>query len=264
MSPFIHNRLFSVSGFDGEYKKAEISPDALDSEFEELRSLFGFNVTVPFKEKIIPFLDRLDDSAKLYGAVNTVKNENGKLIGYNTDAYGFERALSLAGIPFCGNVLICGCGGVARTIAISLALKGSKITFALRNVYSKRFIKLRDELKDRFNITVNAYNLSEISGGYDLVVNGTPVGMYPNWGCSILNSRQLTDTGYLFDTIYNPKTTLLVSTAKKLGITAVSGMGMLVMQAVKAHEYWYNASFNEEDITKLICDSNAEMERIFK
>ena len=117
MSPFIQKELFSLRGFDGEYDKYEIAPDSLAQEFgSTLKDFCGFNVTIPHKVNIIPLLDGLDPIAEEYGAVNTVKIEDGKAIGYNTDAYGFLQGLEFSGITLSGKVLVYGFGGAARTI----------------------------------------------------------------------------------------------------------------------------------------------------
>lgn len=97
LSPFIHTRLFALSGESGEYGRAEISPEALDAEMPNLKSLDGFNVTIPHKEAVIPWLDRLDPSAERYRAVNVVRCTDGACVGYNTDAFGFRRAIELLG-----------------------------------------------------------------------------------------------------------------------------------------------------------------------
>ena len=118
MSPFIHKRLFSLSGIDAEYNVYDVPPQELKDIFEkELSKLNGFNITIPHKQAIIPFLNYLDPKAKLYGSVNTFFNDNGTFRGYTTDPDGFLMALKSAGIPFKGRTVILGCGGVARTMA---------------------------------------------------------------------------------------------------------------------------------------------------
>ncbi len=263
MSPFIHERLFSLSGMDARYEAMDTAPDRLDDTVSLLRQYDGFNITIPHKQAVIPLLDGLDRSAEIYRAVNTVQNREGRLIGYNTDADGFRAALALCGIPLSGRVLICGAGGVARTIAIESVLAGCEVTVAVRNSDSAGTVALRREIAGRFSAEITVCRLSEVAQSYDLAVNGTPVGMYPNIDGAVLTDRQLTKIGHLFDTVYNPEKTMLTVRAAALGIPAASGMGMLVMQAAKAHEYWYGAAFQRDDMLQLIADANREMGRRF-
>jgi shikimate dehydrogenase len=118
---------------EAKYELKEIAPENLAAEFEGLKGLCGFNVTIPHKVNIIPLLDELDERAALFGAVNTVKvDENGKTKGYNTDCSGFLNSLKMADIPLAGKVLLCGCGGVARMFAFEAILAGCDLTIAVR------------------------------------------------------------------------------------------------------------------------------------
>lgn len=263
MSPFIHNLLFSVSKMPAEYFSKEINPTELESSKKELCSYRGFNVTIPHKEKIIPLLDSLHFSAKLYGAVNTVSQNNGKLTGYNTDADGFLGALALKKIEPKGKVLICGNGGVARTIAIALAEKGCSVTLGVRNKESEKVPAIKNEIHSLFGADIRVLHLSEIDEPFDIAVNGTPLGMYPNFNGAPLEKRQLTGTKFVFDTVYNPAETLFLKYAGELDIPCMGGMAMLVMQAAKAHEYWYGHKFKAEEILAVTEKAQKEMERIF-
>ncbi|MBR3148897.1 MAG: shikimate dehydrogenase, partial [Eubacterium sp.] len=140
-SPEIHSKLFESAGIEGEYSCREIAPDKLEDAFSELRELDGYNVTIPHKTAIIPYLDKLDKRAALFGAVNTVKNVKGKSVGYNTDCEGFLRALKGADIKLKGRVLILGSGGVSRMFAFESVLAGADVTIAARNAASALAIK---------------------------------------------------------------------------------------------------------------------------
>lgn len=264
MSPFIHKELFKCSKYNGTYSVSEIEPDDLGAKISTLRNYSGFNITIPHKQSIIPYLDKLHPSAKLFGAVNTVLAENGKLTGFNTDADGFYNALKLKGVELCGKVLICGCGGVARAIAVKSAEAGADITLGVRDVKSQKAINLKKEIKEKFNINLNILNLKEVNLSYDIIVNGTPLGMYPNINASPLLKEQLKGAKFVFDTVYNPEETLILKYAKELGIKGGGGMDMLVLQAAKAHEYWYGAEFSADDIEKIIKKSAEEMRNIFE
>ena len=263
MSPFIHKRLFALSGIEVEYLTLDIPPESLQSEIGGILSkLNGFNVTIPHKERIIPFLDSIDCSAEKYNVVNCVKNENGKLYGCSTDAFGFTEALKANGIPLSGKVLILGSGGAARTLAREACDNGCRLNIAVRNADLEKATELKGFLEENGG-SVTVSTLDNIEGTYDLCVNATPVGMYPNTGAMAITAEQLSHCKALFDAVYNPRQTELIKTAERLGIKAVGGMAMLVWQAVKAHGFWYGAEFDPDDIKSLIEDANREMERIF-
>ena len=264
MSPFIHQRLFEINGISAEYSKLDIAPEKLNAEFESLCRLNGFNVTIPHKQSIIPLLDGLDQSAKLCGAVNTV-SVGERVIGYNTDKYGFETALLRAEIDLSGKVLICGIGGASRAVAFAAAEKGCKITFGIRKGSEDKARVLCDEIHSRFNeIETETVSYDEIDGEYDLAVNATPVGMYPNTDKSVLTEEQICHCKAVYDLIYNPEETEFLRLAKKNGIKCDGGMSMLVLQAAKAHEIWYGAKFDGKQIDRIIEAASNQLNIIFK
>lgn len=262
MSPYIHRRLFELSGVDAEYGCEDISPEALPDSVGLLKTFRGFNVTIPHKETVIGLLDGLDASAETYGAVNCVANKNGKLIGYGTDACGFIKALEYGGIEPSGRILVLGCGGAARTVARELAGRGCGVTIAARQASLGKAARLADWLTS-FGSQADTADIAEISGDFALCVNATPVGMYPNVNEMPISEAALSKCGALFDAVYNPSETALLKAARRLGKKAVGGMPMLVFQAVKAHEYWYGGRFKDCDINALISDANTEMAGIF-
>lgn len=264
MSPFIHEKLFSLSKIEAFYTATEISPQDFLKSTDELKKLDGFNVTIPYKQEIVPFLDDLGGSALLYGAVNTVSVNGGKLIGHNTDADGFLSALELFAQDDFETALICGCGGAARTLAIALAKRGIKVSLAVRDTASKKALEIKEKIESFFGEKVNILNINKISGGFDLLVNCTPLGMYPNLDKSPLEKSALLGAKFVFDAVYNPKETLLIKYAKELSIPCGGGMEMLVLQAAKAHKLWYGAIFEKEDILSLVDAANEEMRRVFE
>lgn len=260
MSPYIHSMLFAVHGKGDGYTALDIAPDELDAKLHgELCKLGGFNITIPHKQSIIPMLDELDDTAVLYGAVNCVKCD-GVLRGYNTDAYGFRAALKARSIPLKGNVLILGSGGAAHALALESALAGCNVTVAAR---SESGTRLAAEIERQTACKVSVITFAEVRGGYDLVVNATPVGMFPNVNASPLEYEQLADCSALFDAVYNPRETLLMKYAKQRGMAVAEGMAMLVWQAARSHEIWYNAQFSDSDIDRIIDSAYSEMEQKF-
>lgn len=263
MSPYIHKKLFELSNMDCDYCTVDIAPENLKTSVDELLALTGFNVTIPHKESIIPLLDNIDASAKLYNAVNCVKNENGKLYGCSTDAFGFSKALEAEGINLCGKVLILGCGGAAKTIAREAISFGCDITIAVLEKNLDNAKVFCNELCDAGG-TAGAEIISNVNGEYDLLVNATPCGMYPNVDTMAdINIECLKNCKTVFDIVYNPAETLLIKTAKEYGIKTIGGMAMLVWQAVKGHEFWYGGKFKNADIKQLITNANCEMARTF-
>ena len=258
MSPFIHNHLFKLSGKQATYYKYDIHPNDLAEQYKStLKNFDGFNITIPHKQAIIPLLKGVDESAQLYGAVNCVDKEG---VGYNTDAFGFCNALSKKGISLEGKVLLLGSGGAARTIAFEAVKAGCDLTLAARGISG---VALKTEIADKLGKQIKVVHFDEVKGGYDLVVNATPVGMYPNTDASPLCANQLDGCKTLFDAVYNPRKTRLMELAESRNMKIAEGMAMLVWQAVRAHEIWYGAKFVDSDIDKLIDDANAEMVALF-
>lgn len=257
MSPFIHKRLMEISGVDGTYELIQIPKGDLASDFDKLISLDGFNVTIPNKIEIIKCLNSLNDRAELYGAVNTVKVSEMK--GYNTDCFGFVNALKMANMKATGSVLICGAGGVSRTIAFECSRpEGAQVTIACRESSLIKAKALKEEIKNKLDKTVQTCLIDEISGDFDLMVNCTPVGMFPKVGQMVVPIGVVKHCEAVFDTIYNPEETLLLKTARGMGIPAADGMGMLVWQAAVAQEIWNDLSpFTEECIEKIVAETKA-------
>lgn len=262
MSPFIHNRLFALSGMEADYITLDILPENLENEIQHLKQLKGFNVTIPHKEKMFGLINNADESASKYKATNCVSVDNGRTTGYSTDAYGFLMALKTEGIALSGKVLVLGCGGAATTLATEAATLGCDITIAVRSSSLKKAENLKQRLENH-NVKVDVVDIANIKDCYNLLVNATPVGMYPNVEQSPVDSDVISRCEAVFDAVYNPEETKLIKQAKSLKVKAVGGMPMLVWQAVKSHEYWYGGKFKPEDITKLIADTNKEMVRIF-
>ncbi|MBQ2675793.1 MAG: shikimate dehydrogenase [Clostridia bacterium] len=259
MSPFIHKNLFSLSGKNADYVNIEIPPEQLTEKVKQL-DVFGFNVTIPHKTAVIPLLDRLEGKAKVLKTVNTVKIENGKMIGYNTDCDGFLKSLELAGIELCGNVIICGAGGTARMMCYLAAEKGCNITLCVRPSGVERANNLKNEVCSVYpaNIKINDFDSS-----YDLLLNATPAGMYPNNIGLLPCDKAIVDSAKaVFDAVYNPRSTKLIETALANGSKVAYGMPMLVYQAAKAHEIWYGATFNNDDLFQIIDKTNSELERM--
>lgn len=261
MSPPIHKRLFELEGKTAEYEICELPPEELSVKADYLNSLGGYNITIPFKVDIIKYLDELDDSAKRYNSVNCVVNRDGKNIGFNTDCYGFLRSLEAENISLSGKVLQIGCGGVGRMMAIEAALHGADLTI----VSLPEFIKGAEEaaaeaVKLAPDAKIKIITHEQISGEFDLLVNASPVGMFPKTEECPVTEEVVKSCKNVFEVIYNPDVTMLMKIAEKNGIKAVGGMAMLVWQAVVAHEIWSGAKYKDEDIAELIADMRKELQ----
>ncbi len=222
VSPKIH----ALLGIDA-YEKIELEPDEL-ADFMEKGDYDGFNVTIPYKEKIIPFLSAIDEQAQTIGAVNTVVKTEKGYVGYNTDADGMRYALKKAGLTLSGkNVLILGTGGTSKTAAF-VAKK--------ENALSVTKVGRTSEVNYE-----NVYSLQETQ----IIINTTPVGMFPNGNETPIDVSRFQNLSGVFDCIYNPKKTLLVSQAEQCGVPAANGILMLIEQARKAEEYFLQKSLPE-------------------
>lgn len=266
MSPLIHEKLFALSGItDYSYELIDIAPENLTKKESLLRELKGFNITIPHKTAIIPMTDKLGESALRYNSVNCISNDNGIMTGYNTDCFGFVLSAESENLPLDKKVLLLGCGGVGRMIAIESALHGAELTIAVIPQDIKMAELAMAEILDKCdNASVKICLVSEIEGSFDLLVNATPVGMYPKCDACAVSDKIIENCGSVFDVIYNPVETLLMKKARAMGKKAVGGAAMLVYQAVKAHEIWYGGTFESADIAEIIKAVEDEVNKMNK
>jgi shikimate dehydrogenase len=199
-------------------------------DFETLKisgqPLSGLNVTIPYKEVVIPFLDAMDSDAKAIGAVNTIKIENGKLTGYNTDHFGFENSLKPYLKPQHKNALILGTGGASKAVAFALKKLGIPYDYVSRTP--------SDGIKHTYE-SIAKDGLK----GYQIIINSTPIGTFPDLhACPALPYETLTTNHLLFDLIYNPEQTLFLKKGKMQKATTLNGLEMLRLQAEKSWEIW--------------------------
>ena len=262
MSPWIHERLFRLAGQEADYTLTDIPAGALPDRIASLRQLRGFNVTIPYKTDIIPHLAGLDELAARYQSVNTVAvNADGALSGYNTDCAGFLH--SVGEIPEGSRVLLIGCGGVGRMMATECYLHGAQLTVTERDL--PRAQALAGELQSRFPDAKGTVRVMEAppAEDFDLLMNATPVGMYPRTDACPVADAVIERSGRVFDVIYNPTETQLIRRAKALGKDAVGGSAMLVWQAAVAQSIWNGTHFAPEDIWALVRDMQDEVDRQF-
>ncbi|HWJ77505.1 MAG TPA: shikimate dehydrogenase [Niallia sp.] len=255
MSPAMHNDLFQAYGIDAKYETYHIKRGMLESGLEELRNMKvdGFNVTVPHKTDIIPYLDELDPLSEAIGAVNTVVQKNGKWIGYNTDGYGFLQALEQEKVNLKEQkVLIIGAGGAARAIYFTLAHYGVKwIDICNRTV--ERANMLKEDCP--FEVHTNILNISEAESSlenYSLVIQTTSIGMSPNIEVSPINLHYLRSDSLVSDIIYNPLETMILRTAKAKGARIQNGIDMFVFQGALAFEKWQGFFPDTDRMRKIV------------
>ncbi len=251
LSPLIQNTLFKISDYNGVYTAFDVPPENLEEILIFLTKYFhGFNCTIPLKEKIIPYLDEISDRAEWCGSVNTVKVENGRLCGYSTDGLGMLGALKSAGISINKKkVLISGSGGVARVALFEALNENASVTIAARN--SVKAEKLKSDAEREMGVSVNTCNIDGVKGEYDVLLQCTPVGMFPDMDKMPVSKEVINNVGAAFDTIYSPRDTMLIKTFKEQGKKAVGGIDMLILQAVAAQEIWRDEEIEEATVIRL-------------
>lgn len=241
MSPVMHNDLFSLYNIDAEYLPFLVQEDELRDAVNGLRALGagGFNVTVPHKSSIIPFLDEVDELAASIGAVNTVVNKDGKLIGYNTDGLGFLKGLDAYLTKIEGQkILVIGAGGAARAIYFTLA-KEKPMQIDIANRTLEKAVQLIEECP--YSISSRALTLKDASselGEYDLIIQTTMIGMEPNITEQPITLEYLREDSVVCEIIYNPLETRILREAKSIGATVQNGIDMFVYQGALAFEKW--------------------------
>lgn len=260
ISPQLHNKISKNLGVDLMYVPFRVERPDLENAVKGLKALnlIGFNVTIPYKKEIMKFIDDNTKEALLMGAINTVKNIDGRFYGYNTDAEGFSRAFKEAtGSVFKGKqVTILGAGGAARAIAVKLAIEGTaKISIINRTV--EKACDISEIINNNFNKIAKAYSNTDTQANQafsdsEIIINATPIGMYPEIGVSPLGKKmKLVKEQIVYDTIYNPVKTKLLLSAEKAGCVAVNGLGMLFYQGIYAYEIWTGIKITEEMIKDL-------------
>ena len=250
LAPAMHNMSFRKMGLNCAYMAFEVGNDQLEDVITGMRALKlrGFNVSMPNKTKILPLLDEITPAAQFMGAVNTVINENGKLIGHNTDGIGYMRSLTEAGVDFVGKKMtLMGAGGAATAVAVQGALDGiAEISLFNRNISpSSRAIKISEIINKQTNCRVNVYSIEDLDklkeeiAVSDILTNTTGVGMKPFEGQSLIpDSSWLRSELVVSDAIYNPRKTKLLEQAESVGCKVINGLGMMLWAGAQSFEIW--------------------------
>lgn len=248
LSPKIHAAALTACGLQGDYSLFPIPPDdarGLAALIARVRNgeIHGLNVTIPHKQNVIPLLDELTPTAQAIGAVNTIYLRDGKLIGHNTDAPGFLADLHqfLANrhseIENRKSAIVLGAGGSARAVVYSLLADGWNVTLVAR--HTEQAEQLASTINDRQLLITNYQSQVFQLSSFSLLVNATPLGMFPNMSQSPLPENfPLPATISIYDLVYNPRETRLVKEARAQGLPATTGLGMLIEQAALAFETW--------------------------
>ncbi len=238
LSEVIHTRLFELLSLPAAYKLMEIEKEQLHEVGPAIRLLHfkGINVTIPYKEWVVPQLDEIDVSARHLMAVNTIKNENGKLTGYNTDVHGLMELFHHHGIEASGKpAVVLGSGGAAKAALEALHQMGA----------SQMFVASRSPEGKTASFPNTTYidylQLNDITGG--VLLNATPVGMWPKVDACPVSRDIVSRFDAVVDTIYNPWETQLLTLAKGQGKPHCNGFYMLVAQAIRAEEIFWDRSF---------------------
>ncbi len=239
LSPVLHKAAFQGCGLQGEYALYPVHPvdtDNLRALVNRIRTgeITGLNVTIPHKQAVIPLLDELAPAAMTIGAVNTIYRKDGRVTGDNTDSAGFLADL-LPWLPEPRSSIVLGAGGAARAVAYALGTVGCKVRLASRRLGQARELERQFANVTAIDLCTEALHEAEA----DLLVNATPAGTFPDvdtwaWPADLSLPRK----AMIYDLVYNPPETRLIKQARRAGLRAMNGLGMLVEQAARSFELW--------------------------
>lgn len=256
-SPMMHNTAFQSLGIDDVYLAFELKEDQLPSYIQSVKTLGikGYNVSMPYKVKMLEYMDELTQEARLAQAVNTVKNDHGRLIGHITDGQGFVMACENKGWDIKGKkIVMMGAGGAANAIMISLALAGAKEIMVFNRSDKPLIRDLATKLPCPLTLhTLDQNALKEALLDAYLLINATSVGMHPHEeGCLIEEAAMLPKGLKVADIIYNPRETKLLSYAKERELEYMNGEGMIVYQGACSFTFWTGKQMPVAEVKKAI------------
>ena len=259
ISPFIHNSAFEATNTNGVYLAWEVDAAELAETVANIRryQMYGINLSMPYKEQVIPYLDQLSEEACLIGAVNTVVNREGTLIGYNTDGKGFFKSLPSFKISRKRLVLL-GAGGAAKAILAQAILDGvSQISVFVRSSSMEKTRPYLEKIQNATGFRVDLFALEDVQDlqdsitKADLLVNATSVGM-DGTSQPIPTSIVLPEKLMVADVIYQPFETPFLKWARNQGNQSINGLGMLLYQAAEAFELWTGKEMPTDQIWELL------------
>ncbi len=261
MSVTMHNASIQNLGLDYVYLAFKVLSNDLSSAINGLKAfkIKGASITIPHKISVMKYLDKIEPMAENIGAINTIKNENGILIGRNTDGEGFIKSIKESGYNLKNKkIVLFGAGGAARACAFYLAKEIDEITIINRSNSSMK--DLISKLKLNYDIPIKGFNLSksediknEIEGS-DMLVNTTSIGMYPNVNENLVKQSWLHPKLFVVDVIYSPLQTKLLQEASSIGCNVLSGVDMLVNQGILAFKWWTGVSPDKKLMKQVVLD----------
>jgi shikimate dehydrogenase len=261
LSPIMHNAAFRKLNLDCVYVAFDIHPDNLESATRAIKSMgiAGVNVTIPHKERIISFLDGTAPEVAQTGAVNTIKNEDGKLTGYNTDVQGFLMAIEedLGVTPKGLRIFLLGAGGAARAVLTGLCMTGASEIRIINRTLLKATALASEFKKSYEDISIKSYALEDTGSverslrGADLLINASSTGM-EGVASMELQMELLPKQSLVYDLVYKPRQTALLKKAKALGLKSAGGISMLLYQGAKSLEIWTGEVAPVDEMRKAI------------
>ncbi|HIH61181.1 MAG TPA: shikimate dehydrogenase [Methanobacteriales archaeon] len=243
LSPIMHNAAFNHLNLDYVYVAFHVKKGMAKEAIEAMKTfnIKGLNVTIPHKVDILDYVDKVDETTELIGAVNTLKLEDGKVWGFNTDGLGCVRALEEVTTLDDKNIIILGAGGASRAIAFQLVSYNIGGLHIL-NRTPENAKKLAEDIKNKLGTSVFAGGLEHLKEKIkdsDILINTTPVGMYPNTDAKPLATAEILHKNLIVkDLVYNPPQTRLLKEAEKAGARTISGIKMLVYQGAESFKIW--------------------------
>ncbi len=253
LSPHIMNYIYRRNGLDALYQLYEVESN-LKHVIKIFRDtgVYGFNVTIPYKERIMEYLDRLSRDALEIGAVNTVQNKEGVLIGYNTDWLGVYKPITRFGGNNFDRALIIGAGGAAKAAVYALRDIVKTVFIANRTFSRAKQLSLRFKryFQDITPLKLGSKQVGDIASKVDIIINATPIGMKK--GEKPIPTESLNNDTIVFDMIYKPLHTELLKRAEEKGLKTIDGLWMLIYQAVEAVKIWFDISADADEIRRFI------------
>lgn len=244
MSPLMHNAAFRYLNLDYIYVPFKVSSDELKSAIAGAKALniIGLNVTIPHKTDAIKYMDSLDKSAELVGAVNTIKIEDNHLKGYNTDGIGAVKAIEEFSTVKNKKIIILGAGGASKAVSFQILIDGAK-ELVIANRTPENALELKNDLIKKLNANVKCVDLEEELKNElldaDILINTTPIGMYPNVDQEpLVKAEMMHENLIVNDLVYNPLKTGLLKEAEKTGAKTISGIKMLIYQGMESFRIW--------------------------
>ncbi len=263
-SPAMYNYCFEKLGLDYAYLAFDIKVDEVAKAIEAIKTfrMRGCNVTMPCKNEAAKYMDELSPAARIIGAVNTIVNEDGRLIGHITDGQGFVDNLRDHGVEITGKkIIVCGGGGAAAAIQVQCALEGAReiSIFNIKDAFFERTLQTAEKIRqEKPECIINVYDIADIEkmreeiASSDILANATIVGMKPMDNESVVKDVAMFRSGLVVvDAVYNPKETKMLREAKAAGCICIDGQGMLVWQGAEAFKLYTGQEMPVEEVKEL-------------